>query len=117
MLQKEMLEIVDIKQQSLSKRYKTEFGEEIDNSFTWHDITEIDEKHMNMQFDKAGDSLIAEFQQNMTKLRSVLSRVDKDSEELFGDNDDDETGEEFKHIRSITHLKALLKNYWAVTEA
>lgn len=120
MLQNELFEIIQLKSHNFSKRYNTEYKQSLGDEFTKHNIKPVKEDLMNLPYDLAGKDIISQFQENIRKLRDFLSRVDKDMEEIFNDesnNDELDDDNEFANIRSINHLRHLLKNFKALAEA
>ena len=120
MLQKELLEIIQLKSNTFSRRYNNEFKQELNEDFAKHNIVPVKEDLINMPFDNCGKDIISQFQANIRKLRDFLLRVDKDMEEIFNEesnNDEFDDGNQFSNIRSINHLRHLLKNYKALAEA
>jgi len=114
MLQNELLEIVQVKAKDFSRRYD---GAQAQND---HGIEPMDTDLVNMPFEMTGRDIISHFQENIRKLRDFLTRVDKDVDDVF---DDDENKEDFKNsnefanVQSVSQLRHLLKNYKILTEA
>ena len=124
MLQDELLEIVKVKTENYSKRYNTEFKQNLEEAFSQHEIHPINKDFINMPFEESGKMIIVQFQENIRNLRDFLARIDQDMANTFsqGPHVDEEDEEydpngEFKNIRSISQLKHLLKNYKGLTEA
>jgi flavodoxin len=120
MLQEELLEIVKVKVSHVNKRYSTEFQQDMDQTLARHDIEPINMDLVDMPFDLTGRVIITKFQENIRKLRDFLTRVDKDVNTVFNDAADQENfdpNNEFSNIRSISHLRHLLKNYKGIAEA
>ncbi len=122
MLQDELLDIVKVKIDNYKKRYNTEFRQNLDQEFARHDINPINKDLIQMPYEEAGKTIVLQFQENIRNLRDFLNKVDQDMAATFT-RDADAEGEEydpngeFANVRSVSHLKHLLKNYKEITEA
>lgn len=96
-----------------------EFGKEIAQDLLKNDINPIANDKLNSEITDSGTSIIDSFHKNIVHLREFLNRMDKHENDLFLSNEEAEIDPEgeFANTRSISHLRALLKNYRAVTEA
>ncbi|CDW81629.1 UNKNOWN [Stylonychia lemnae] len=126
-LQRELFDIVDIKTEIYLKRYRSEFpqssnGPDYDNEeVIRNEIERIREELFNLPFQESGQEIIAKFQNNFTKLKDFMEKIDKEVAQLsvFNEKNDtsyDDVTSKFSGITSIQQLKLLLRNYDALVE-
>ena len=130
-LQREMLDIVSLKQDIFTKRYKAEFGankEPESEQNLKHQLELIREELFNSSFEETGKELIQKFKYNFARLREFMDAIDKEigSMALFNTREDRYTddpvadgftdGGKLSDITSVQQLKHLLKNYDALVE-
>jgi len=119
MLQDELLEIVKVKIEHCKTRHNTEYKRNLEQDFNDHEIEPMNKDLINMPFEESGNRILTHFQENIRKLSDFLSRVDKNISPNFNEEEQDELDPEgeFSNIRSVSHLKHLLKNYKSLVEA
>lgn len=85
-LQRELLDIVQLKHDIYTQRFKAEFnkGPESESEIA-HSIQVIRDELFNSSFDENGKDLICKFRQNFQRLKEFMSQVDKEigSMQLF----------------------------------
>lgn len=102
LLQKELLDIVQLKQDVYRERRRLE-GLDTENELQ-HEIQAIRDELFSTAFDESGQELITKFKQNLSRLREFMGTANK------------EDASEFSDIPSVHQLKLLLKNYDALVE-
>ena len=73
LLQKEIFEIVNIKSQTLMKRYEAEYGKQPSKDFTAHEIEAMNEDMMNMPYKSHGLTILQGFQRNIESLKEFMA--------------------------------------------
>lgn len=119
LLQREMLEVVCLKNDVFTQRFKAEHGRDIDNTDKMTaKIESIREELFNMSFEETGKDLIQKFRQNFQRLRDFMGSVDKEIAQMavFNQRDEPADGED-KNSSSVQQLRLILKNYEALTES
>jgi len=82
MLQREMIEIVAIKQDSFWKRYEISTSKQLDpnDPVLKPVIKPLSEETFNISFQKDAKIVVTQFEQNILRLREFLTKIDKDNE-------------------------------------
>jgi hypothetical protein len=103
-LQKEMFEIIDLKSDIYSKRFKAEYGRELESEDQIRtEIEKIKDDLFSCQFDKDTSAFIVnKFKGNLKKLKEFIQRVDKDISTLlnFNQQEEKENHQPFEDITS-----------------
>ena len=130
------MEIVNLKQDMYSKRFKAEFGAskepttaaETSHEQIAHQIEQIRDEVFNVNFDESGRELIQKFRLNFQRLREFMQAIDKEiaalavfnkredplSADYGAGNDENDGG--LSGNTSVHQLKHMLKNYDALVE-
>ena len=81
-LQREMLDVVSLKQDIFTKRFKAEYGASKEPAETEealkHQLELIRDDLFNSSFEETGKELIAKFKFNFQRLREFMDAVDKE---------------------------------------
>lgn len=101
-----MLEVVCLKNDVFTQRFKAEHGKDLENEEKMTaKIEQIRNELFSMSFEETGKDLINKFRQNFQRLRDFMSSVDKEISQLavFNQKDDqtNEVGEASKHGGSV----------------
>lgn len=126
MLQRELLDIVQLKHDIYTQRFKAEFGAhkqpESEEQIA-HQIQLIRDELFNTAFDENGKELVQKFKLNFQRLKEFMHTIDKEigSMAVFNQREDkavfnDETADKFSDITSVQQLRHLLRNYEALVE-
>lgn len=128
MLQRELLDIVQLKHDIYTQRFKAEFGQhkqpETEEQIA-HQIQLIRDELFNTAFDENGKELVQKFKMNFQRLKEFMHTIDKEigSMAVFNQRDDkavygggDETTDKYSDITSVQQLRHLLRNYEALVE-
>lgn len=134
-LQKEIMEIVNLKQDMFSKRFKAEFGANKEQSpetqeAMAHQIEAIRDELFNLNFEENGRELIQKFRLNFQRLKEFLHSIDKEvaSLAIFNQRDDPLSSTDIGsgtitdendgcvNNTSVQQLKHMLRNYDALVE-
>ena len=83
MLQRELMEIVTVKNDIFTKRFKAEYGPKSEvppetQEAISHQIETIKEELFNSSFDESGRELIQKFRTNFKRLKEFMTAVDKE---------------------------------------
>lgn len=83
LLQKEVMEIVNLKQDMFTKRFKAEFGASKETppetqEALAHQIENIRDELFNVSFDENGRELIQKFRLNFQRLKEFMLSIDKE---------------------------------------
>ena len=100
MLQRELMEIVTVKNDIFTKRFKAEYGAKTEippetEEAIQHQIETIKEELFNSSFDESGRELIQKFRTNFRRLKDFMIAVDKEIAQMavFKQNEVDGTNE------------------------
>ena len=136
MLQREIMEIVQVKKDVFAKRFKAEYGaakevpQETEEQLV-HQIETIREELFNVSFDENGRELIQKFKMNFQRLKEFMQAVDKEIAQMAVFNQNEDAGglageftvpepldpnDKFAGVTSVQQLRHLLKNYDALVE-
>ena len=133
-LQKEIMDIVNFKQDIFSKRFKAEYGAHREPApetmeAIAHKIELIRDELFNVNFEENGKELISKFRLNFQRLKEFMHSVDKQvaSLAIFNTRDDALCSNEYTlsandendsgaNNTSVLQLKHMLRNYDALVE-
>ena len=130
-LQRELFEVIAVKQDLFSARYKAEYGEGAADKITTqeqiaHQVEEIREEVFGMGFEESGRDLMQRFKLNFQRLKEFLTMADQEIASLAvfnqkrveGSLASDRMDEHSlaDQNSSVNNLKALLKNYECLVE-
>lgn len=87
-----------------------------------HEIEKIREEVFNLPFEESGQEIIQRFQQNFSKLKDFMTKIDKEMTNLSTFNVKEERAindptNKFTGVTSVNQVKHLLKNYEAIVES
>lgn len=119
-----MLDIVSLKNDVFTARFRAEHGRDLDSEDkVAAKIDQIRDELFNLSFEESGKDLMNKFRQNFQRLREFMTAVDKEVANMavFNQKDDltldAEDGGKHSSASSVQQLKAILRNYEALTES